>query len=217
MSRARYIRMCVLTKSTGVFFIPVDLRWGLTAEESSRGDVIKLCLEEIDFCQPWFIGMLGNRYGWHRPPPGSDYVDEGLETTFETGQKYFPWIKNHPQASVTELELRHVLNDVGNLEREIHASFYLRDTARFLDHENVPCEDRGVFNPESEYASNCQDQLKDLIRTNGRSLLQSKLTCCRWPVLDGYSSLQQLGEQVKQDLLAAIEAEYPVIHLMGML
>ena len=36
-------------------------RWGVTAEESAKGDVIKLCLEEIDACNPWFIGMLGNR------------------------------------------------------------------------------------------------------------------------------------------------------------
>ena len=26
----------------------VDLRWGVTSEESGRGDVIKLCLDEVE-------------------------------------------------------------------------------------------------------------------------------------------------------------------------
>lgn len=39
----------------------VDLRWGVTSEESGRGDVIKLCLDEVDACRPFFICMLGER------------------------------------------------------------------------------------------------------------------------------------------------------------
>ena len=37
----------------------------MTTEERSNGDVVKLCLNEIDSCVPFFIGMLGSRYGWH--------------------------------------------------------------------------------------------------------------------------------------------------------
>ena len=34
----------------------VDLRWGVTSEESGRGDVIKLCLDEVEVCfsSVWF-------------------------------------------------------------------------------------------------------------------------------------------------------------------
>ena len=55
----------------GLFFAPVDLRWGVTAQDSSAGNVIKLCLEEIDHCAPFFIGMLGDRYGWHQVGTGT--------------------------------------------------------------------------------------------------------------------------------------------------
>ena len=165
-------KMC---RQRGVFFIPVDLRWGVTAEESGRGDVIKLCLEEIDACHPWFIGMLGSRYGWHRPPAGStekyyaEYKDDPLlNSTFEIGQKYFPWVAEHPAASVTELELRHVLNDVGNTEDEIYASFYLRDTENFLKNEAVPQDRHWVYGAESGYAEEQQLRVREMLRGNKR-------------------------------------------------
>jgi len=47
-----------------VEFAEVDLRWGITEEESKRGQVLPICLEEIKRCKPYFIGLLGERYGW---------------------------------------------------------------------------------------------------------------------------------------------------------
>ena len=54
-------QMCM---ERNVFFTYVDLRWGLTEEESSVGKAIQLCLSEVDRCRPYFICMLGERYGW---------------------------------------------------------------------------------------------------------------------------------------------------------
>jgi hypothetical protein len=51
----------------GVFFTYVDLRWGITAQDSQDGQTLNLCLNEIDSCRPYFICMLGERYGWHQP------------------------------------------------------------------------------------------------------------------------------------------------------
>lgn len=165
-------KMC---RQRGVFFIPVDLRWGVTAEESGRGDVIKLCLEEIDACHPWFVGMVGNRYGWHRPPPNStekyyaEYKEDPLlNSTFETGEKYFPWVAEHPSASVTELELRHVINNAHNTEEQIYASFYLRDTESFLAKEAVPEDRHWVYGAESEYSTEQQLRVREMLRSNGR-------------------------------------------------
>ena len=47
----------------GILFIPVDLRWGVTEKEALDGEVIKLCLQEVDTCRPFFVAMLGERYG----------------------------------------------------------------------------------------------------------------------------------------------------------
>ena len=42
----------------------VDLRWGVTEEEARTGKVISVCLNEIEHSHPFFIGMLGSRYGY---------------------------------------------------------------------------------------------------------------------------------------------------------
>lgn len=51
-------------RALGINPIEVDLRWGITAEQSAKGEVVDICLEEIDRCRPFFIGLLGECYGW---------------------------------------------------------------------------------------------------------------------------------------------------------
>ena len=55
-----------LCESRGVVWGEVDLRWGVTDEQKAEGKVLPLCLEEIHRCRPYFIGLLGERYG-HAP------------------------------------------------------------------------------------------------------------------------------------------------------
>jgi len=54
--------------------IDVDLRWGVTEEEERQGKVLEICLDEIELCRPFFIGLLGERYGW--APPKYDVPDD---------------------------------------------------------------------------------------------------------------------------------------------
>jgi hypothetical protein len=51
-----------------VHLIDVDLRWGVTEVDAEQGKVLDICLDEIDSCRPFFLGILGHRYGW--VPPG---------------------------------------------------------------------------------------------------------------------------------------------------
>ena len=53
-----------LCESRGVVWGEVDLRWGITDEATAEGKVLPICLEEIKRCRPYFIGLLGERYGW---------------------------------------------------------------------------------------------------------------------------------------------------------
>jgi hypothetical protein len=49
----------------GVAWADVDLRWGIpTKEENADEQVLPICIDEIDNCRPFFIGLLGERYGW---------------------------------------------------------------------------------------------------------------------------------------------------------
>src|SRR5207248_4849400 len=41
----------------------IDLRWGVTQEQAASGKVIELCLQQIDGSRPFFVCLLGGRYG----------------------------------------------------------------------------------------------------------------------------------------------------------
>jgi nephrocystin-3 len=105
-------------KERFVELVDVDLRWGITAEQAERGEVLPICLTEIDRSRPYFIGMLGERYGWV-PPPGT------LAPQLLARQ---PWLAQHAGGtSVTELEILHgVLNNPALAGR---AFFYFRSRA----------------------------------------------------------------------------------------
>lgn len=58
-------RLRALAQERNVSLVEVDLRWGITKEEEGQsGKVVFTCLNEIEQSHPFFIGILGNRYGW---------------------------------------------------------------------------------------------------------------------------------------------------------
>ena len=42
----------------------LDLRWGIPQKEVKKGRTIEICMNEIDNSRPFFIGLIGARYGW---------------------------------------------------------------------------------------------------------------------------------------------------------
>ncbi|MEW6349906.1 MAG: AAA family ATPase [Thermodesulfobacteriota bacterium] len=57
----------------GIRFVAVDLRWGVTQAEAESGAVLTRCLEEIKNCG-FFVGLVGERYGWVPPPPAPETI-----------------------------------------------------------------------------------------------------------------------------------------------
>ena len=93
----RLRRLCDQRK---VDWVEIDLRWGVTNEEAAEDRVLPICLAEIDRCRPFFIALLGERYGW----VPADFSPELIARN--------PWIKDFRGRSVTEIEIRHgALND----------------------------------------------------------------------------------------------------------
>ena len=41
----------------------IDLRWGITEDEAQNEQVIRFCLEQVDERRPFFLALLGHRYG----------------------------------------------------------------------------------------------------------------------------------------------------------
>lgn len=98
----------------------LDLRWGITAEESKKGSVIEICLREIENSRPFFIGIIGDRYGW--VPAEEDFpADSPLYSAF-------PWIKDCIKNgfSITEMEFMH---GVLNSDDPIKAFFYIKESS----------------------------------------------------------------------------------------
>ena len=170
-----------LCESRGVAFTEVDLRWGVTEEQKAEGKVLAVCLSEIRNCRPFFIGLIGERYGW---VPG-EIAPNLIEVE--------PWLGNCGGHSVTELEILHgVLNDPAMAG---HAFFYLRDPAylgrlpRGADRADFACE-----GPES---AKKLARLKDRIRSSG------------FPVRDGYRDPRELADFVLSDLRDTVNGLFP--------
>jgi tetratricopeptide (TPR) repeat protein len=169
-----------------VELVEVDLRWGIAEVQSARKETLKLCLDEIRDCRPFFIGMLGERYGY---VPGDDAFTADLK-------EEQPWLRDFHDRSVTELEILHgVLN---NPEMAGRAFFYFRDP-RFVD--SVPLDKKANFIAEDAESATKQQQLKALIRT---TCVEKEI-----PLHENYSDPRQLAVFVLADLRAAIEAQFP--------
>ena len=170
-----------LCERRGVAWAEVDLRWGVTDEQKAEGEILAVCLAEIQNCRPFFIGLLGERYGWVPAEIPSNLTE--VE----------PWLSGRLGCSVTELEILHgVLNDPAMAG---HAFFYLRDPSyvnglpRGVDRADYACE-----GPES---AEKLARLKERIRSSGCT------------VRDDYRSPHELAELVLADLSNTVDRLYP--------
>ncbi|UCD99371.1 MAG: DUF4062 domain-containing protein [Chloroflexota bacterium] len=117
--------------------VDIDLRWGVTEQDATQNkNVVKVCLDRIDDCRPFFLCFLGQRRGW---------VPKVSDISVKTFQE-FPGLKAHAgQDSVTEMEIRHALFEPLHkgvrtekkpedrfYQKSDHAFFYLRDES-YLD------------------------------------------------------------------------------------
>lgn len=106
------------TDEHGVDVSVIDLRWGITEEESRSGKVLEICLRHIDNCRPLFIGIVGDRYGWCPSP--EDFTDnEDLKSNFPEIEDYF-----NEGMSITEIEMQY---GAINSKKETDAIFFLRN------------------------------------------------------------------------------------------
>ena len=187
-------KMC---EERGVTWGEVDLRWGITEEQAEKGEVLPICLEEIKRCRPYFIGLLGERYGW---VPVS-YPEKMI------GDQ--PWLEEHLESSITELEILYgVLN---NPEMADHSFFYFRDPAYI---ENLP-DDRKQDFPEKptiqeietlgvEEAKRRAEKRRQKLKT-----LKDRIRESGFPLRENFKNPGELGKLVLDDLAALIDQLFP--------
>jgi tetratricopeptide (TPR) repeat protein len=179
----------------GIGWGEVDLRWGIPEER--KGEVLSTCLKFIDDCRPYFIGMLGERYGW-------------VEKTAPEGViKDYSWITEHKGKSITELEILHgVLN---NPAMAGHAYFYFRDPAYIKTLPEIQQSellesptDNEIADYGPEDAEKRAEHRKDQLVALKKRIKKSGL-----PYHENYRDPVQFGELVQEDLMRAIDALAP--------
>ncbi|PAA73498.1 hypothetical protein BOX15_Mlig013431g1, partial [Macrostomum lignano] len=58
-----------LCQLKGRRFFPVDLYRGLTEDQLESDDLVQISLDAVKRCSPYFICLIGEKYGLHVPPP----------------------------------------------------------------------------------------------------------------------------------------------------
>jgi len=167
-------------RELGAEMVAVDLRWGVTEKQADRGEVLAICLHEIEQCRPYFIGILGERYGSVPARIDAELLDEQ------------DWLATAESASTTELEIMHgVLNNPAMMPRSF---FYFRDPAYA---EGQPPAARPTYQAESPAATERVKALKERILAAGLT------------VRVDYPDPPALASLVLADLMQAVEMEHP--------
>ncbi|XP_021037581.1 telomerase protein component 1 isoform X1 [Mus caroli] len=173
----------------------IDLRWGITEEETRRNRQLEVCLGEVENSQ-LFVGILGSRYGYI--PPNYDLPDH----------PHFHWTQEYPSGrSVTEMEVMQFLNRGQRFQPSAQALIYFRDPD-FLS--SVPDTWKPDFISESEEAAHRVSELKRYLHE------QKEVTCrsysCEWggvaagrPYTGG---LEEFGQLVLQDVWSMIQKQH---------
>ena len=144
----------------------IDLRWGVTKEQADNDQTLDLCLQQIDDCRPFFVGILGERYGW---------VPEQLP---DLDKPEYGWIQGLTGKSITELEILHgVLN---NPEMHPHSLFLFRDPTFMAD---VPEAARPEIAAEDPSSAEKLAELKQRIRDTGLPIPPVEDYPCRFSAL----------------------------------
>ncbi len=163
----------------GLEFYDVDLRWGVpeTGWDGERANPWQYCKRWIELVEPFFICILGQRYGLALAP---------AETSRHEERQAYEGL------SITEMEVRHAVLD-GLLRRR--SFFYLRST-------RVP--DTAPHDIYAEYVDNVQrsrlDALRKRVEASGRPVRGYE---CRWTG-SGFSSLEGFGRIVLEDLWSGV-------------
>ena len=170
-------------ETLGLELYDVDLRWGVpeTGVDGEKANSWEYCKKWIDRVEPFFICMLGQRYG--HTPGAEDIKDDEDRIAFEG-------------MSITEMEIRH---GVLTGRHSKQSSFYFRDAV--VPEDTSP----DIYNTFVDSAE--QERLKKLkaeIREfTTKSLRPARDYACRWTG-NGFADLDDFGNLVLEDIWSGV-------------
>eukprot|EP00755_Sulcionema_specki_P012176 Sspe_Gene.8259::Locus_2820_Transcript_2_2_Confidence_0.600_Length_6861::g.8259::m.8259/K11127/TEP1; telomerase protein component 1 len=201
-------RWCAIS-GMRVHLIDVDMRWGITSHDAISGLSLELCLNEVERAKPFFVGLVGSRYG---------YVPENTKVKtlphVDAKEGCFDYLDEVPVGqSVTALEMIH-----GALgpNPAAHSFFYVRNQDAFLP--TLPPTMREQFMSEDAVKKVKVEKLKGLIADKAKEgVVKMTQYTVKWnPVASSSSApsakvqgLEDFARQLEEDLWEAIVTECP--------
>ncbi|XP_056246593.1 telomerase protein component 1 isoform X2 [Seriola aureovittata] len=170
----------------------VELRWGVTEEESGRAT--ELCLSEVCRSQ-MMVGILGERYGLVPSKPVLPDLPQ------------YSWLASAPGGlSITEMEIRQFQALFPDTAHQ-RMFCYFRDPNIT---KSVPVAWKSDFAPESKEAESKMDTLKSRIRASDVKVTENYP--CEWGgVVEGkpyLKNLEDFGKAVLEDLWIAVVKQF---------
>ncbi|XP_055483722.1 tetratricopeptide repeat protein 41-like isoform X1 [Psammomys obesus] len=198
----------------GTYFKAVDLRWSaLKAHKSFTANLfrqysclhaqhLKLCLDYVNKCFPFFICLLGQTYGDFLPDYSpfvfskvKDFssLSKGEQNLYIAAKNGYPWVLKTPNCSLTEFEI-------------IQAAFRKQSQFQFFYFRTSNALLR-TLSKEEEKLSSASLFLQEGKHKVGK--LKARIIGKGLPVRF-YRDLDELGDLVFKDWSAVVEKLYPV-------
>lgn len=98
-------------KNLNIELLDIDLRWGISTDKEDEETIAK-CFQYIDECDPYFIGVLGKRYGGIPKSIPNEILEKN------------PWLAPHKKKSFTELEILYSIFNPNRKGSNLHTHFF---------------------------------------------------------------------------------------------
>lgn len=168
----------------GISWNEIDLRWGITEEEATSGKVLPLCFYAIDKSRPYFICMIGGRYG--------TTLDEKPESLI----KKEIWLeKCWDKCSITELEIMYGVLQKPELAK--NAYFYFKNT-------NYPASAS-----ENKIFKTSDDDLQRIENLKGKIRLE-QIKNPESITITPYNDANELNDIILLQISKLIDKQFPI-------
>lgn len=177
----------------------ITFSWGMrdpgdgsiTEEASASEDHLRVILHELERCRPYFVAVVGERYGWIPEEYPPDLLDA------------YPWLGKYtkenemlPGVRASVLEIQVLNGFLVQPDAAEQNAFFFRE-ASYARRAGIPSHTRGKYEPVSEYGREALNNLKDEIRRQPSA------------VVHNFPNATALGQQVFDHLSQAILLEFP--------
>ncbi|GAB1295458.1 Tetratricopeptide repeat protein 41 [Apodemus speciosus] len=206
----------------GTYFKAVDLRWSTVKAHKSfttnqfrqysclHSQHLKLCLDYVNRCFPFFICLLGQSYGDFLPDytpflltkvKDFESLSKGEQNLYVAAKNGYPWVLKTPNCSLTEFEIIQAA-----FRKKSQFQFFYFRTSNTLLRTFGEEEEEEEEKLSSAYLVNKQGKVKV-------GKLKAKIIGKGLPVRF-YRDLEELGDMVFKDWSAVVEKLYPVTMIM---